>query len=89
MQNLNLNYLSESQSVYIFYQCKLKKTWCKVKGPLNPLKLCTFLEEKKLCVCSTLSTYIAKRESWGTHESQVLLSFVKPHKVVTSSTVSR
>ena len=42
-----------------------------------------------MCVCATLDTYILKHESWETQKSQVLVSFVKPHKAVTSSTVSR
>ena len=36
-----------------------------------------------------LYNYLSKCESFWTQESQVLVSFVKPHKAVTSSTVSR
>ena len=42
-----------------------------------------------MCVCATLDTYILKHESWETQKSQVLVSFMEPHKAVTSSTVSR
>ena len=89
MTNLNLSYLSKSKSFYVFYLCKLTKTWRKGKTPPKALKLYSFLGENKLCVYTTFDTYLSKRESLDTHESRVLVSFVKPHKAVTSSTVSR
>ena len=87
--DLNLDYLSKSQSVYMFYPCTLTNIWRKGRVPPKPLKLYSFLREKKLCVCATLDNYLSKHESWGTQGSQMLVSFVKPHKAVTSSTVSR
>ena len=38
---------------------------------------------------SNFGDLLSKRESWGTQESQALVSFVKLHKSVSSSTVSR
>ena len=49
----------------------------------------SFPAEKRLCVFATLDTYLSKRKSWGTQETQVLVRFVKPHRALTSSTVSR
>ena len=48
----------------------------------NHLKFYKFLVEKKPCACLATDTYLVKCESWRVH-------FIKPHRVVTSSTVSR
>ena len=63
IKNLNLNYLSKSQSVYNFYPCKLAKTCVKRKAPPKPLKFWSFPGEKKLCVCATLNTSLSNCES--------------------------
>ena len=70
-----------------FFSYKLTKTWHKEKTLLKPLKAIVFQKKRNYCLfnCEQLS----KRESWGTREFQVLSSFVKPHKAVTLSTVSR
>ena len=73
----------------ISYPCKLAKTWRKGKAPPKPLKFYSFPGKKKLRVCANLDMCLSKHESWDTKEFQVLVNFVKPHKAVTSSTVSR
>ena len=55
-----------------------------------PLKFLPFLENKKLCVCSCIDSYLLRTSAWrGNNESQLLLSFVKPHGAVKSVTISR
>ena len=38
-------------------------------------------------VCATSDLHLSKGESWGTQDSQVLVSFVKIHIAMTSSAV--
>ena len=64
----------------------MTETWR--KGTNHTSKIIVF-QEKRNCFCATLDIYLSMWESWGTHESQVLVSLVKPHKAVTLSLVSR
>ena len=45
--------------------------------------------DRDLCVQATLDVYLEKTKPWRTDQKkQILLSYVKPHKEVCSSTVS-
>ena len=67
----------------------MTKTWRKNK-PSPPSLICfCFPVKKSLCVSNTLHNYLIRRKAWGGNETQVLVSFTKLHKAVSSSTVSR
>ena len=89
LTNLNKKCLLRSEVYYVFHQNKLSKTWSKDRPKPQNVKLYKFFEDKKLCPCNTLESYLTRRKSWGVKEPQVLVSFTKPHKPVCSSTVSR
>ena len=45
--------------------------------------------DRDLCVRATLDVYLEKTKPWRTDQrKQILLSYMKPHKEVSSSTVS-
>ena len=67
---------------------KLHKAWRKGKPPPS-LKVYSFEEDTKLSVVATVEEHLKKTKIWrGKDKSQLLLSFVKPHNPVVSSTIS-
>ena len=50
----------------------------------------TYTQDSTFCVAKALDEYISRTEGWRSGEecSQLLLSFVNPHKPVVSSTIS-
>ena len=56
---------------------------------LCSLKVHIFEENTKLCVVSTFEEYLKRTKVWrGKDKNQLLLSFVKPHNPVVSSTTA-
>lgn len=70
MTDLNLNYLSKSQSAYFFAHVNWFR---KGKATPKPLKF-SCPGEKKLCDFTTSDRYLTKLESWDTKESRVLVT---------------
>ena len=67
---------------------KLHKAWRKGKPPPS-LNVYSFEEDTKLSVVATVEEHLKKTKIWrGKDKSQLLLSFVKPHNPVVSSTIS-
>lgn len=89
LTNLDISFLQKLPSVYVFSISKLTKTWRKGRKPPLPFRFYRFHEDKKLCVCNTIDSYLLRRASWGVSETQLLVSHIRPHDVVTTSTVSR
>lgn len=56
---------------------------------LEPIELISFNHDKTLCVVSHLQTYLAYTEKLRGQNSKLLISYAKPHKPVTISTVSK
>ena len=67
---------------------KLHQAWRKGKPPPS-LKVYSFEEDTKLSVVATVEEHLKKTKIWqGKDKSQLLLSFVKRHNPVVSSTIS-
>ena len=74
------------------YKCyfhKLRKSCRKGKAPPT-ISYQVYTQNPNLCIVKTLDEYISHREGWRSGEecSQLLLSFVNPHKPVVTSTIS-
>ena len=70
---LDTRYLIKHPSGYIFQFGKNKN----------------FSENKNLCVCHRIDLYLDKIKEFHKIEAQLLLSFIKPHKGVTTQTIFR
>ena len=67
---------------------KIHKARRKGKPPPS-LKVYTFEKDTKLCLVVNLEEYLKRTKVWrGKDKTQLLLSFVKPHNPVVSSTIS-
>jgi hypothetical protein len=55
----------------------------------TPLELCAYPKDKRLCVLEYLQEYIKRTATLRGDESQLLVSFVKPHKAVAKDTIAR
>ena len=53
------------------------------------LKIYNFPDDKKLCACKAIDSYLGRCNIWRVEEGQFLVSYIKPHKLVSPSTVSR
>ena len=88
LQHLDITFTTQGTNNYMFTFGKLHKAWRKGKPPPS-LKVYTFEENTKLCVIATLEEYLKRKKVWcGKDKSQLLLSFIKPHNPVVSSTIS-
>ncbi|MEO0683599.1 MAG: tyrosine-type recombinase/integrase [Cyanobacteria bacterium J06649_11] len=86
--NLDINYLAKSSNLYTFTFSKLSKVWKKGKvAPVLTFKV--FEEDSSLCVCRTIDQYLDRTKSRRNGHTQMLLGLIKPHKPVSTSTVSR
>ena len=54
-----------------------------------PLELCVYPNDKRICVLEYLQEYIKRTAMLRGDESQLLVSFVKPHKAVTKDSIAR
>ena len=74
---------------YKFYFHKLHKSWRRGKAP-TAISYQAHTQNPNHCVVKTLDEYISGAEGWRSGEecSQLLLSFVNPHKPVVPSTIS-
>ena len=66
---------------------KLKTT--KPGKHLEPIELTAFDPDINLCVVTHLDQYLAKTESLRGSTSQLLLSYVKPHKAISNTTIGK
>ena len=87
--NLRVDYLTKHSSVHTFAIPHSKKTCRRGKEPHPNLKFYNFPGDSKLCVCKAIDSYLERRNIWGFGESQFLVGHIKPHKLVSPSTVSR
>lgn len=78
----------QDQDCFTLQYCGLLKQSRKGRG--NPvLQLRKYSLDRNLCVYSTLVEYIKKTECLRGSETRLFISYIKPYKVVTSSTISR
>ena len=54
-----------------------------------PLELCAYPNDKRICVLECLQEYIKRTATLRGEESQLLVSFVKPHKAATNDSIAR
>ena len=85
---LNLNYLSKFSSKYSFTLNGTVKHSRKGKIP-PPIIFYKHPEDPHLCPINTLDQYIDRTKPWRGNETQLFISFVKPHKAVSTSTIAR
>ena len=65
----------------------MKTTW--PGKHLQPIELIAYNQDKTLCVVSLLQTYLTYTQPLLWQYSKLLISYTKPHKPVTISTVSK
>ena len=84
---LDISYMASSETAITFTLSHLSKT-CK-KGSLPSIVFTKFASEPKLCVVTTLESYILRSKIWRTDcKNQLLLSYVKPHNPVEKCTIA-
>ena len=90
MHYLNVGFMAKSEDAYIFTFHKLHKSWTKVKKPPK-LYFYKYPKDQELCVVSALNEYLKRTKTWRTNRDkfQLLLSYIKFHVVVHSSTDSK
>lgn len=86
---LDLRFMTSYGDYIQFKFDKLHKSWRKHKS--SPVLKCyEYKEDRQLCVVTTFQTYVQRARGWrGNGQTQFLLGHIKPHKEVSSSTVSR
>jgi hypothetical protein len=86
---IDTNYIQElpSNGYRITIHTKLKQT--KPGKHLEPIELKAFQEDKSVCVVEHLEEYLRRTEANRREHSQLLLSYVKPHKPVGKATIAR
>ena len=88
LQHLDIRFMAKGTNSFMLTFGKLHKAWRKGKFPPS-VKVYSFEEDNKLCVVATLQEYLKRTKVLqGKDKSQLLLSFVKPHNPVVSSTTS-
>ena len=87
IHNLDIRFLIKYNDKYVFKFHRLYKSWKKGAAPPS-LDLHMFLEDPEICAVKTLDEYLSRSKAWRTKdETQLLISFISPHKAVTGSTV--
>ena len=81
--------MARNEMSYKFFFHKLHKSWRRGKAPPT-ISYQAYTQDPNLCVVRTLDEYISRTQGWrsGEEYSQLLLSFVNPHKPIVSSTIS-
>ena len=84
---LDLNKMTKSKSKFCFRigVSDLKQSRPGYEPPLIELK--AYPVDRRLCVYRVLELYIERTEQLRKDESRLFLSYMKPHKKVTSSTI--
>ena len=90
MHSLDVRFMIKSDDTYIFTFRKLYKICRKGKAPPK-LYFYKYPKDQELCVVSALNEYLKRTETWRTNGDKfpLLLSYIKSHVEVHSSTVSR
>ena len=86
---LDTRFMVKTSQKYVSKFCKLHKSWRQGQKPTT-LEFVAFSQDKDLCVVSVLDEYLNIKEEWRrvNHETQLLLSYIQPHKQVVPSTIS-
>ena len=84
---LDLSNMRVSTNSYTFLFTKLPKQTR--PGFSNPAVTLTAFRDSRLCVVTTLKEYTSRTEPLRGSESQLLVSYTKPHKAVSRDTIGR
>lgn len=85
---LDVNYMIRASSSYKFYFTKVTKSWKKGQAPPT-LELKQFAPNNMMCVVSCLDVYLERSKSWRSdNQTQLLLSHLRPHNEVKTSTIA-
>ena len=89
LQHLNIKFMTRNDTSYKFHFHKLHKSWRRGKAPPT-ISYQAYTQDPNLSVVKTLDECISRTQGWRSGEecSQLLLSFVNPHKPAMSSTIS-
>ena len=89
LQHLNIKFMLRNGISYKFYFNKLHKSQRRGKAPPK-ISYQAYIQDPNPCVVKTLDEYISRTEGWRSGEecSQLILSFINPHKPVVFSTIS-
>ena len=87
IHHLDTRFMTRTDNRYQFTFHKIHKSWRREK-PSPTIEFYGFKEDKELCIVTTLDEYLNRTRTWHNNESktQLLLSHVKSHAEVTSST---
>ena len=85
---LDLSYMAVCKSKYVFSFGKTVKHSREGKTP-PAIEFNAMIENINLCPVAALNSYITLTAPWRNGETQLFLSFVKPHKAVSKSTITR
>ncbi|WAQ96537.1 UBP34-like protein, partial [Mya arenaria] len=81
------NMMKDSESYVLHYSGLLKQSR---KGKVNPiLKLNRYTLDSEICVYSTIAECIEQTSGLRNGVRQLIISYIKPHKPVVSTTISR
>ena len=88
LSKLDLRGYRNSPEGAVFLPTSLAKQ-SKAGRPLREFFFPKFSENQKLCPAFSLDLYIKRTASLRGDSSQLFISFIKPHRPVTSSTIAR
>jgi len=85
---LKVDDMHKLKDQYVFEICDLlKQSRPGYKNPLICLK--AYPVDRRLCVYTVVKEYLKRTDSLRSNYNNLILSFIKPHKPVKSSTISR
>ena len=86
---LDNRFMVKTSQKYVFKFHKLHKSWRQGQKPTT-LEFLAFSQDKDLCVVLALDEYLNRTEEWRrvNNETQLLLSYIQPHKQLVPSTIS-
>ena len=88
ISSLNLEYMTKDSSGYHFLIAKATKCTRPGKG-IRQIDLPKFRKDRRVCVSSCLDTYLRMTKELRGDEKQLFISYVRPHRRVTTPTVAR
>ena len=88
MHKFDIYFIQEFDGNYrITVREKLKQT--RPGEHLEPLELKKFEPDKRLCVAAYVKEYISRTKHYGGPYTKLLISYVKPHKLVSKDMLAR
>ena len=87
VRSLSVNDMHFSNQSYVFQiSTKMKQT--RPNRHIPPISFKSYPHDTKLCVVTHLSEYLKKRKLLPCSDPQLLVSYIKPYKPVSTQTIS-